>query len=68
MKRITKENKTVKINEIDGFYNCYLLVNVKYDSQTGDLDKGDMTNLTWSGSTLKGAERWASKQLNKEVA
>lgn len=59
-KIITKENRAVVINQNaeGGDFWANLYVNGR-----NGLRDADITSLRWSGKTLKGAERWAEKQL-----
>ena len=60
-KTITKGNRAVVINEQDGYVWANLYVNARNGIQNASI-----TNIRWTGSTIKGAERFAAKHL--EVA
>ena len=51
-------NRAVVINAREGQVFANLYVNARNGMQDADI-----TNLSWSGSTVKGAEKWAAKQL-----
>lgn len=57
-KIITKGNRAVVIKVQEGGVWAYLCVNAR-----NGIGDADVTCFTWSGRTLKGAERWAAKQL-----
>lgn len=57
-KIITKENRAVAINDQGGHVWANLYVNARNGIQSADI-----TNLRWTGKTVKGAEKWAAKQL-----
>lgn len=55
---ITQGNRAVVINQQPGHVWACLYVNARNGMQDADI-----TNLRWSGKTVKGAQRWAAKQL-----
>jgi hypothetical protein len=55
----TQGNRAVVINDQDGHIWACLYVNARDGIQNADI-----TNLRWSGKTMKGAEKWAKKQLS----
>lgn len=55
---IQNGNRAVVINQQDGYVFANLYVNARNGIQNADI-----TNLRWTGSTLAGAKRWASKQV-----
>lgn len=57
-KTITKGNQAVVINEQDGHVWADLYVNVR-----DGIRNASITGVCWSGKTVKGAERWAQRQL-----
>lgn len=59
MKKVIESgNRAVVINEQDGYFWANLYVNTR-----NGLQGADITSLRWSGKTLQGAEKWATKQL-----
>lgn len=58
VKVIESGNKAVVINEQEGHFWANLYVNTR-----NGLKNADITLLRWSGKTMKGAEKWTSKQL-----
>ena len=52
-------NSAVVINHQEGNVWACLYVNAR----GGDVMDWDITNLRWSGRTMKGAVKWATKQL-----
>ena len=58
-KIITQGNRAVVINEQEeGRVWANLYVNAR-----NGLENADITLLRWTGKTVKGAEKWAAKQL-----
>jgi hypothetical protein len=57
-KTITKGSAAVVINAKEGSVWANLYVN----AQDG-VESADITNLRWTGASLKGAEKWAAKVL-----
>ena len=55
---IESGNRAVIINANDGRVTANLYVNTR-----NGIVNGDITTMRWTGSTVKGAERWAAKQL-----
>lgn len=55
---ITSGNRAVVINVQDGKVFANLYVNARNGLQTADI-----TSIRWTGKTLAGAQKWASKQL-----
>lgn len=51
---ITRQGKSVWAN---------LYVNARYHHANGSMIDGDITLLRWTGSTVKGAEKWAQKHI-----
>ena len=62
-KIITKGNSAVVINDQDGHVWACLYVNAR-----NGLDNASITPLRWSGRTMKGAEKWAAKQLTGRLS
>jgi len=56
---ITKGNRAVVINNQDGHIWACLYVNAR-----NGIKDADITPLRWTGKTIKGAEKWAAKQLD----
>lgn len=56
---ITKGNQAVIVRNQDGHFMANLYVNVR----SADRADWDITHLRWSGKTMKGAEKWAARQL-----
>lgn len=54
----TLENRAVVIIQSGETIYANLYVNAR-----NGLDNADITSLSWTGKTLKGAEKWAAKQL-----
>jgi hypothetical protein len=54
----TSGNRAVVINVQEGSVWACLYVNAR-----NGLEGADITNLRWTGATIKGAEKWAAKQL-----
>ena len=61
-KIITSGNQAVVIhqNADGGRVFASLYVNAR-----NGIDGADITNIQWAGWTVKGAERWAAKQLER---
>lgn len=59
---ITKGNRAVVIsaNEVSGPFWATLWVNARNGIQDASI-----TPTRWAGKTMKGAEKWAEKQLSK---
>lgn len=55
---ITKGNSAVVINSKDGYVFANLYVNAR-----NGIDRADIAGISWIGSTLAGARRWAGRQL-----
>ena len=55
---LTAGNRAVVINR----QGSSVLANLYVNARNG-LAGADITNLRWTGSTMAGARRWASKQL-----
>lgn len=51
-------SRAVVINVQDGFVWANLYVNAR-----NGIEHASITPLRWTGSTIKGAQRWADKQL-----
>lgn len=68
-KIITKENAAVVINiqETEGELQVQarMWVNTRGQVKDNRLHDGDATLTSWSGKTLKGAEKWANKVLDR---
>jgi hypothetical protein len=64
-KFIKSGNRAVIITtQNDSLVWASLYANVRNANSVGDIvTMGDIINLTWSGKTMKGAEKWAAKQL-----
>jgi len=58
---ITKENCAVVINIQSNAVWADLYVNARNGIQDASI-----TNLRWEGKTVKGAIRWANKQLDRK--
>lgn len=59
MKKVIESgNRAVVINGEEGSFWANLYVNAR-----NGLQNADITPLRWSGKSLKGAEKWAAKQL-----
>ena len=56
---IKSGNRAVIINNQDG----HIWANLYVNARKGDVLDWDITSQRWTGSTMKGAERWAAKQL-----
>jgi hypothetical protein len=56
----TKGGRAVVINEQDGHFWANLYVGARQG-----LAHASITQTRWTGKTLKGAEKWAEKQLDK---
>lgn len=56
---IRNENRAVIINQQEGHVWANLYVNARSE----DIANWTCTTLRWTGSTMKGAQRWADKQL-----
>lgn len=56
----TKGNSAVVINCKDGFVFANLYVNAR-----NGIDGADITNISWKGTGVKAAYKWADKQLNR---
>lgn len=54
----TQGNRAVVINNQDGHIWACLYVNAR-----NGIEQASITNLRWSGKTMKGAEKWAAKRL-----
>jgi hypothetical protein len=59
---IQKGTRAVAINQQDALVWANLYVNVLTD---GDVRDATITPTRWQGKTVKGAERWATKQLER---
>lgn len=57
-KTITKGNRAVIINQQDNYVWANLYVNAR-----DGIQHADITLSRWEGKTMKGAERWAAKNL-----
>ena len=55
---IEQGNRAVVINEREGHVFANLYVNTR-----NGIENADITTSRWSGSTVKGAQRWARKVL-----
>lgn len=55
---ITNGNRAVVINEQDGRVSANLYVNAR-----SGLQGADITTQRWTGKTVAGAQKWASKVL-----
>jgi len=55
---VTAGNSAVVINR----QGCCVWANVYVNARNG-LNDADITLLRWTGSTMAGARRWATKQL-----
>lgn len=55
----TKGNRAVVINDQG---NGHVWASLYVNARNGLAD-ADITNLSWRGKTIKGAEKWAAKQL-----
>ena len=68
-KIITKENAAVVINiqETEGklSVNARMWVNTLGQVKDNRLYDGDATLTCWEGKTMKGAEKWAKKVLER---
>lgn len=58
-KIITQGNRAVVINEQEA---GHVWANLYVNARDG-LQNSDITLLRWTGKTVKGAEKWAAKQL-----
>ena len=56
---ITKGSRAVVINNQDGHIWACLYVNAR-----NGITDADITPLRWTGKTIKGAEKWAAKNLD----
>ena len=54
----TQGNRAVVITQSGEIIHANLYVNAR-----NGLDSADITNLSWKGKTMNGAEKWATKQL-----
>lgn len=52
-------NRAVVINEQNGQVWANLYVNAR-----NGIENADITALRWEGKTIKGAQKWADKQLS----
>lgn len=55
---ITEGSRAVVINNQDGHIWACLYVNAR-----NGIADASITSSRWSGKTMKGAEKWAAKQL-----
>lgn len=71
-KIISKENAAVVIDiqETEGelYVEARMWVNTRGQISNNRLYDGDATLTCWSGKTLKGAEKWAQKALDRHYA
>jgi len=62
-KQIKNGTRCVIINRQGKSVWANLYVNARYHHMNGSMVDGDITMMRWTGSTVKGAEKWAKKQV-----
>jgi hypothetical protein len=66
-KIITKENAAVVINVQETEGEVSVWANMYVNARNG-IQNADITLTSWEGKTLKGAEKWAQKVLDRHYA